>query len=141
MHVAKGLLLFAELQGRFRRRGVRVNNWDHLMSWLSPACRGNHTPWWTFFFTAVILVIFFFMAGLISFLHIFSHVCDWICIHRLLIAFVFDVGQNGSWWSVAILLLLNADKFPIKLLACSLSATSAGNELLVYWCLLLHVHF
>ncbi|KAL3159188.1 hypothetical protein ABBQ32_011171 [Trebouxia sp. C0010 RCD-2024] len=54
---------YRQLQGRFKRRGVRVNNWDHLMSWLSPACRGNHTPWWTFLFTAALLVIFFFMAG------------------------------------------------------------------------------
>ncbi|KAL0024121.1 hypothetical protein WJX79_010211 [Trebouxia sp. C0005] len=54
---------YRQLQGRLRRKGVKVNNWDHLMSWLSPAQRGSHTPWWTFIFTAALLVIFFFMAG------------------------------------------------------------------------------
>ncbi|KAL0024178.1 hypothetical protein WJX77_004493 [Trebouxia sp. C0004] len=54
---------YRQLQGRLRLKGVKVNNWDHLMSWLSPAQRGSHTPWWTFIFAAALLVIFFFMAG------------------------------------------------------------------------------
>ena len=54
----------ADLQRRFRRKGVKVNNWEHLVSWLSPKERGAHTPWWTFIFATAILVIFFFMAGL-----------------------------------------------------------------------------
>lgn len=53
----------AALQQRFQHKGVKVNNWEHLMSWLSPAERGAHTPWWTFIFATAILVIFFYMAG------------------------------------------------------------------------------
>ena len=47
------LLTIAELQDRFWRKGVGVKNWDHLMSWLAPAQRGSHMPWWTFIVSLV----------------------------------------------------------------------------------------
>ena len=75
LHTTSRLLLApAELQGKFRRKGVRVNNWDHLMSWLAPAQRGSHMPWWTFIFAAAVLVIFFFMAGPQRLLLLSAHV-------------------------------------------------------------------